>query len=189
MDLVNFYRRVGGIKHLVPNPNVPLTEVRPWLAKPPNENEKDSNDNNTKHLANAKVKRTRGKENVGVESPATLAAAAPAVTPKTTKRTSSTPIKTPDDTPKTTKHGSATTVETPKGTKRGSATPAETPKAKRASTTPAETPKKAVDLTPAVTPVDTPAETPVDTPTETPPPSRTQTPTPFGQRNPFQVKN
>ena len=26
--LVNFYRDVGGIQHLVPNPNVPLSEVK-----------------------------------------------------------------------------------------------------------------------------------------------------------------
>ena len=45
-DLVLFYRAVGGIKHLVPNPSVPLTEVRPHLLTSGSDetgNEKDSN--------------------------------------------------------------------------------------------------------------------------------------------------
>ena len=166
-----FYRAVGGIKHLVPNPNVPLTEVRPYLltsgSEEKTENEKDSNDNNAKLKPSltsnngqvvAKIKKTRGKENAGSESPATPAAGA----------------------------GTPKLKATPAGTPKLKSTPKATPAA-----TPAGTPK--LKATPTATPAGTPKQkaTPTATPTETPPPSRNETPTPttpFGQRNPFQVR-
>ena len=172
MDLIMFYRAVGGIKHLVPNPNVPLTEVRPYLltsgSEEKTENEKDSNDNNAKLKPSltsnngqvlAKIKKTRGKENAGSESPATPAAGA---------------------------GGTPKLKGTPAGTPKLKSTPKATPTA-----TPAGTPK--LKATPTATPTGTPKQkaTPTATPTETPPPSRNETPTPttpFGQRNPFQVR-
>ena len=41
-DLVNFCRGAGGIQHMVPNPNVPLSEVRPQTAISES-NEEDGN--------------------------------------------------------------------------------------------------------------------------------------------------
>lgn len=129
MDLVMFYRAVGGIKHLVPNPNVPLTEVRPYLLTSGSDetgNEKDSNDNNAKLKPSsngqvAKIKKTRGKENAGSESPATPAAGAgtpklkatPAGTPKLKATPKATPTTTPAGTPKQKATPTATPTETP----------------------------------------------------------------------------
>ena len=45
-DTLEFYRKAGGVKHLVPNPNVPLEEVLPMTKKPQASKEKGDDDVN-----------------------------------------------------------------------------------------------------------------------------------------------
>ena len=59
-DLVKFYRRTGGIKNLVPNPNVPLSKVRPQTTYPVGilDGTIDKKDNNAKRPASTEVGNT-----------------------------------------------------------------------------------------------------------------------------------
>merc|ERR1719273_1221659 len=59
-DLVKFYRRTGGIKNLVPNPNVPLSKVRPQTTYPVGilDGTIDKKENNAKRPASTEVGNT-----------------------------------------------------------------------------------------------------------------------------------